>query len=354
MIASWAILCNIHGKPHQYPNNLTLEVLSQHDKTQEIFVSITNEDGGTAMVPSYLEASCKTRLRHSLLSRDINFTANNAKDTVKYECSMPIAGCIPKHRRRHPANKGNGYMGAVLSDTKTFVSFIKYILCYHAWCHYSHQLPPELQENYELINYASMMVVQYFDTIVYHGDDTVDSDTCKIHTQLHNARIHKFLGDTMQYNTAMGECGLKVWAKRVSKTAPKQGRDKFTFTASARVGERMLLNAMADLLASQQQQEDGNKIPLASSSKRKVPHFRCQRVGTSNILRLIDQKGKEQLPLMFMLPIIGCKIMVELAVHISRNLGYSVIIGEVPSLIGSSLLFKNSQPRRVSYMTKQK
>jgi hypothetical protein len=94
------------------------------------------------------------------------------------------------------------------------------------------------------------MVVQYFDTIVYRGDDTVDSDTCKIHTQLHNDRIHKFFGDTMQYNMAMGERGLKVWAKRVSKTAPKQGRDKFTFTTSVRVGERMLLNAIADLLAS--------------------------------------------------------------------------------------------------------
>jgi hypothetical protein len=35
---------------------------------------------------------------------------------------------------------------------------------------------------------------------------------------------------------------------------------------------------------------------LASSSKRKVPHFRYQRVGTSNILRLIDRKGKERLP----------------------------------------------------------
>jgi hypothetical protein len=141
------------------------------------------------------------------------------------------------------------------------------------------------------------MVVQYFDTIVYRGDDTVDSDMCKIHTQLHNAQIYKFLGNTMQYNTAMGERGLKVWAKKVSKTAPKQGRDKFTFTTSARVGERMLLNAIADLLASQQQQqEDDNKMPLASSSKRKVPHFKCQRVGTSNILRSIDQKRKEQLP----------------------------------------------------------
>jgi hypothetical protein len=78
MIASWAILRNIRGKPHQYPNNLTLEVLSQHDKTQEIFASIANEDGGTAMVPSYLEAFCKTHLSRSLPSRDINFTANNA------------------------------------------------------------------------------------------------------------------------------------------------------------------------------------------------------------------------------------------------------------------------------------
>jgi hypothetical protein len=118
------------------------------------------------------------------------------------------------------------------------------------------------------------MVVQYFDTIVYRGDDRVDSDTCKIHTQLHNAQIHKFLGDMMQYNMAMGEHGLKVWAKRVSKTAPKQGRDKFTFTTSARVGKRMLLNAIADLLTSQQQQEDGNKMSLASSSKQeKSPSF---------------------------------------------------------------------------------
>jgi hypothetical protein len=167
MVTSWAILHNICGKPHQYPNNLTLEVLSQHDETQEIFASITNEDRGTATVPSYLEVSCKTRLCHSLLSRNINFTANNAKDTVKYQYSIPIAGCIPKHHRRHPAIKGNGYMGAVLSGTKTFVSFIEYVLCYHAWCHYSHQLPRELQENYELINYASRMVVQYFDTIPY-------------------------------------------------------------------------------------------------------------------------------------------------------------------------------------------
>jgi hypothetical protein len=46
----------------------------------------------------------------------------------------------------------------------------------------------------------------------------------------------------------MGERGLKVWAKRVSKTALKHGRDKFTYSTSSRVGERMLLDTITDRL----------------------------------------------------------------------------------------------------------
>jgi hypothetical protein len=32
----------------------------------------------------------------------------------------------------------------------------------------------------------------------------------------------------MQHSTAMGKCGLKVWAKGMSQKALKQGIDKFT------------------------------------------------------------------------------------------------------------------------------
>jgi hypothetical protein len=50
----------------------------------------------------------------------------------------------------------------------------------------------------------------------------------------------------MQYSTAMGERGLKVWAKGMSQTALKQGIEKFTYSTSSRVGKRMLLETIAN------------------------------------------------------------------------------------------------------------
>jgi hypothetical protein len=50
----------------------------------------------------------------------------------------------------------------------------------------------------------------------------------------------------MQYSTAMGECGLKVWAKGVSQMALKQGINKFTYSTSSHVGKRMLLQTIAN------------------------------------------------------------------------------------------------------------
>jgi hypothetical protein len=50
----------------------------------------------------------------------------------------------------------------------------------------------------------------------------------------------------MKYSTAMGEHGLKVWAKVIMQTALKQGIDKFMYSTSSRVGERMLLETIAN------------------------------------------------------------------------------------------------------------
>jgi hypothetical protein len=72
------------------------------------------------------------------------------------------------------------------------------------------------------------MVVQYFDTIIYHGDDSVDTDSCKIHSQLHHSYTIARFGDPMQYNMEVGERGLWEWAKRLVRTVLKHGRDKFT------------------------------------------------------------------------------------------------------------------------------
>ncbi len=65
----------------------------------------------------------------------------------------------------------------------------------------------ELQEDTELVSFSARTVVQNFDTIIYRGDDTMDTDTCKIHAQLHTAR---YFGGLMQYNTKTAERGLKT------------------------------------------------------------------------------------------------------------------------------------------------
>lgn len=189
-------------------------------------------------------------------------------------------------------------MGAILSNTETFLAFIEFMLCYHAWCHYSHQLPKELQEHYALIDFASRMVIQFFSSILYRGNHSIDADTCKIHTQLHNQRTHAYFGDLMQYNTVMGEQGSKVWAKHMSQMVVKHGRDKFTLCTSMRVGETMLLDTIMDCLSTQMEHEEKdkqNKKPRVS--RQRIPHFHYKRIGTANTLISLDQKGWEQPPM---------------------------------------------------------
>jgi hypothetical protein len=60
MIASWRILQQLHGKTNQFPNKVTINVLSNHQDTQAMFVSVlTSEDGGKIDKPTFLEATCK-------------------------------------------------------------------------------------------------------------------------------------------------------------------------------------------------------------------------------------------------------------------------------------------------------
>jgi len=299
MISAWGTLRTLKGKPNQYPSRATVEMLSTQDETAEIFSTVLGNDAAGTAEPSFVELTAKTRLSRPLPSRDIDPTASAdaSHQPVKYQYSLPISGCLPKHRRKRPKMKGLGFTGAVLSDTETFAAYVEYMLCYHAWCHYSHLLPRELQEDYELIDFASRMIVQYFDTILYRGDDSIDSDSGKIHTQLHNKWLHEYFGDLMQYNTSMGERGLKAWAKAISQTALKHGRDKFTHSTSMRIGEKMLLDTITDRLRAQAEREEAANVPPAGVvTKRRMPHFRYQRVGTSNDLKAVDRKGRERSP----------------------------------------------------------
>jgi hypothetical protein len=101
----------------------------------------------------------------------------------------------------------------------------------------------------------------------------------------------------MQYSTAMGECGLKVWAKGVSQMALKQGIDKFTYSTSSCVGERMLLETIANRLEMQNDKEQQKPMVQPCISKRRLPHFCYQREeDTVNSLKSLNQKGHERNP----------------------------------------------------------
>lgn len=51
-----------------------------------------------------------------------------------------------------------------------------------------------------------------------------------------------------------------------------------------------------DHLRMQMDKETDQPMSSAGVSKRRVPHFRYQRVGSSNVTKSLDQKGKEHTP----------------------------------------------------------
>jgi hypothetical protein len=67
MIASWRILQSIREKPDQFPNKDTIEILSIHHDTQNVFCyMLPSEDGGEIAKPTFLEAACKGQLCHTV------------------------------------------------------------------------------------------------------------------------------------------------------------------------------------------------------------------------------------------------------------------------------------------------
>jgi hypothetical protein len=156
MIASWSILRPLHGKTDQFPNNDTINVLYNYQDTQALFVSVRLPgDGWELNKPTFLEATCKLQLRRTSPHQEIDFSKRDIEGTIDYQYSLSIPGCLPKHHRKCPLLHGTGYSWAIVSDTPTFLAYVNYMLCYHAWCHDSHLLPVELQQDYDFIDFGS-------------------------------------------------------------------------------------------------------------------------------------------------------------------------------------------------------
>jgi hypothetical protein len=145
MITSWGILHPLKKPFNPYPSKDALWTICSDTEVINAIVD-EDQDNEDEPTPSPVEENCKVILLHELPSRDIDTNdAKSSEEQVKHQQLLAIFGCIPKHRWKKPVVKCSGYTGAVLSDMPTFTVLVEYLLCFHAWCHYSSNLPIDCQ-----------------------------------------------------------------------------------------------------------------------------------------------------------------------------------------------------------------
>ena len=120
-------------------------------------------------------------------------------------------------------------------------------MCLHAYLHYSKDILVEKRCQPEIFDRGVREFLRLFNAYVFRGDESIDTDTCKIHCHLHILENILNYGDPMQYDAAKGERGLKDWAKHISQTAQKCGIDIFLFQTIHRVLTYQLLQRAEQL-----------------------------------------------------------------------------------------------------------
>jgi len=240
MKSAWPILKGNKSRPRSAIVTPQCIIDSLGDSSMTSFLQAPREDASVTECPLFL--NCKEKLR-TIHNRP---NSVDSMSSLPYHHSFPIDGCVEKHRRKRQKVDKGGKSAAVLGPPEHFVYFIEYLLCYHAWCHYGYKLRDELRNDTDLIDYGSRLLVTYVDTFIYRGDDTTDTDTCKLHSQSHNTRTYKRFGDLMQYDCGQCERGLKFWGKFPALTARKHGQMTFLSDTTSRIWEQMLYRKAFD------------------------------------------------------------------------------------------------------------
>ena len=218
---------------------------------------------------------------------------------------------IPKHRRRKPKVKGSGATSSILSDVDGFRYLIEKMLSFHSMIHYFDTIPSLKRKDTKTIHKRIQELINLYKQIVYRGDDSVDCDTCKMHSHLHLADDIEYFGDPMNWEASKGERGLKFWAKLMSYTAQKQNMTKFLAQTTARVADSLLLSKCLQQLQNQESTNSANHSVMETSSsaaeqssteepsstsvinitKRKHPHLILNIQEQEARISVVDQKG---------------------------------------------------------------
>jgi hypothetical protein len=211
-----------------------------------------------------------------------------------------------KHLRDKPKVDGLGPTSAVLSDMPSLLMFLEYVLVFHSFCKYSHNLPTDLRNSTELIDSSGRNLILYFNKMIYRGDNTLDSRTTKIHAQKRTGLNYLAICCLMHASCELGERLLKTEAKGISSTAQQRGNETFEKQTCLRIEDKLVMDKFGELMqkfsrmrevaASTYQEPEVTHEEVLPEDRfsRQLPHFRLSR--EANQLRACDRKGIERLP----------------------------------------------------------
>ena len=186
-----------------------------------------------------------------------------------------VEGSTGKHLKKKANKKGEGSSAAVLtSNMATLAVFLEYVLSYHAFCKYSWSLPLFLQRNYGNIKAGNRFVVEYFQKLIYRGNNTVDSRFPKIHSQCRMGQNTEEMNTVMNFCCETGERLLKTEAKGISRTAQQRGNDTFLTQTMSRLQDRSVLDCFAMYLDEKERKnESPGGLEQGDKLGRTHPHF---------------------------------------------------------------------------------
>lgn len=165
---------------------------------------------------------------------------------IKPHRHRTVDGATAKHLRKKVSKKGDGSTAAVLtSNMGTLSIFLEYVLCYHAFCKYSFTLPVFLQKSHDNIQNGNRFVVEYFQKLIYRGNNTVDSRFPKFHSQCRMGMHIADMNSVMHFCCETGERLLKTEAKGISRTAQQRGDETFLTQTMSRLQDRFVLDSVA-------------------------------------------------------------------------------------------------------------
>jgi hypothetical protein len=190
---------------------------------------------------------------------------------------------MDKHNIKKEKRKGSGSTSAILTDVDGFRDVLEKALCFRAFVHSFDSLSPQQRCDFPAMKESVHQMIRLVRECIYRGDNSVDTETCKIHSHLHLVDDISEFGNPMNWEAGKGERGLKLWAKLVSKTAQRHGEGMFLEQTAQRVADSLLL-AKSSFMIQQQQPipEQKNREEAVARMGRRVSHI---------VYNLSSQKG---------------------------------------------------------------